>query len=84
MSSSTHDASTIAPVHVACWEEYLQKVVEGNKKLLNEQREFSRTTLCEQQKINKVFVESILNMGNELAAICTGRETEKRNEVEKN
>ena len=78
--SGSNDASTIATV-VDC-DRYLQKVIDGNQKLLREQQKFSQTTLSEQQKINKLLVESILKMNNELAAICGGgklkREMKKR------
>ena len=53
------------------------------RQTLKEQQEFSRTTLFEQQKMNKVLVDFILKMGSELAAIRGGKETEKRNEEEK-
>ena len=80
MSSGTNDASTIATV-VDC-DRYLQKVIDGNQKLLREQQKFSQTTLSEQQKINKLLVESLLKMNNELADIRSGGKTEKRNEEE--
>ena len=71
---------TIATV-VDC-DRYLQKDIDGNEKLLRKQQKFSQTTLSEQQKINKLLVESTLKMNNELAAIRGGGKTENRNEEE--